>query len=71
MISGEKHLEETVYRPNKESFPKAEDPSMPMSHKFQKSSQGVYERHAEREAKSQFKSEIIIWNLQRDMVELF
>ena len=31
----------------------------------------MYERHADREAKSSYKSEIIIWNLQKDMIDLF
>jgi len=31
----------------------------------------MYERHSNREDSSKFKSEIIIWNIQRDMIELF
>jgi hypothetical protein len=42
LVSGEKHLEEIPYKPGKDSFPKTEDPSIPVSHKFQKSSSTVY-----------------------------
>ena len=52
-------------------MPKIEDPKIPLSHKFQKSTESMYERHANREEHSNFKSEIIIWNIQRDMIELF
>jgi len=71
LVSGEKHLNERPYQPSKGSMPKIEDPSIPLSHKFQKSTETVYERHANREEHSNFKSEIIIWNIQRDMIELF
>lgn len=52
-------------------MPQSDDPKIPVSHKFQKSSQTTYESHADRENSSQFKSEIIIWNIQKDMIELF
>lgn len=34
LISGEKHLSEISYRPNRDTIPKANDPSLPVSHKF-------------------------------------
>ncbi len=71
LISGEKYLAESQYRPSRDTFPKVEDPTLPVSHKFQKSSSTAYERHADRENNSNFKSEIIIWNLQKDMIDLF
>ena len=71
LISGEKHLEETVLNSNKDKKVNLEDPTVPVSHKSQKNAASSYEKNAEREEKSQFKSEIIIWNLQRDMIELF
>jgi hypothetical protein len=71
LVSGEKHLNERSYQPSKGSMPKVEDPSIPLSHKFQKSTESMYERHANREENSNYKSEIIIWNIQRDMIELF
>lgn len=71
LISGEKYLSESAYRPSKDSMPKTEDPTIPVSHKFQKSNQSAYERHADRESNSKYKAEIIIWNIQRDMIELF
>lgn len=45
LITGEKHLDERAYAPPKASFPSAADPTVPSSHKFQKSSQGAYEKH--------------------------
>ncbi len=71
LVSGEKHLAERSYQPSRDSIPKVEDPTIPLSHKFQKSSESAYQRHATREASSSYKSEIIIWNIQRDMIELF
>jgi WD40 repeat protein len=71
LVSGEKHLNERPYKSSNDMMPKVEDPSIPLSHKFQKSSETTYQKHANREASSPYKSEIIIWNLQRDMVELF
>ena len=52
LISGEKFLAESAYKPGKDSMPKADDPSIPVSHKFQKSSQGAYETHADRQSSS-------------------
>ena len=52
-------------------MPRLEDPAIPLSHQFQKSSESAYTRHATREASSSFKSEILIWNIQRDLIELF
>jgi hypothetical protein len=71
LVSGEKHLSEQPYKPSKDSMPKVEDPKIPLSHQFQKSNESVYQRHATRESSSNYKSEIIIWNIQRDMIELF
>lgn len=34
LVSGEKHLNEKMYRPSKESMPHIDDPSIPLSHKF-------------------------------------
>jgi len=41
-VSGEKHLSERPYQPSKDSLPKVEDPSIPLSHKFQKSNESAY-----------------------------
>jgi hypothetical protein len=71
LVSGEKHLNEKMYQPSRGSMPQIDDPSIPLSHKFMKSSESVYDRHSNREDSSSFKSEIIIWNIQRDMIELF
>jgi hypothetical protein len=70
LVSAEKHLDEQDYQPPKSSFPAAADPSVPASHKFQKSSQGAYEKHQTRGQQGQ-PSELLIWNLQRDLIELF
>ena len=67
LITGEKHLDELDYAPPKGSFPAAADSSVPSSHKFQKSKQGAYEKHNSRTNPC----EILIWNLQRDLIELF
>ena len=64
-------MNEHAYKPSKESMPQVDDPTIPLSHKFQKSTESAYQRHATRENSSHFKSEIIIWNIQRDMIELF
>ena len=34
LISGEKFLSEQAYKSGKETFPKADDPNVPVSHKF-------------------------------------
>lgn len=71
LISGEKHVKEVPYQSKNESFYKASDPTVPVSHQFAKSNETIYEKHASREERGQFKSEILIWNIQRDLVELF
>lgn len=70
LVTGEKHLDEQTYAPPKGSFPGATDPSVPSSHKFQKSNQSAYEKHQSRGQKGA-PCEILIWNLQRDLIELF
>ena len=70
LVTGEKHLNEAAYAPPKGSFPAPADPNVPSSHKFQRSTQGAYERHQER-GKRGNPCEILIWNLQRDLIELF
>jgi len=71
LISGEKNLNEGLYQPSKDSFPKLEDAGVPTSHKFQKSGESAYERHSKREEVGKVKTEIIVWNIQRDLIELF
>jgi hypothetical protein len=58
-----------MYQPPQDSFPKADDPENPVDHKFMKSKQSHYEREGKREQR--FSSEIIVWRLQKDMIELF
>jgi len=70
LVTGEKRLDEPTYAPPKGSYPGAADPKVPSSHKFQKSKQGAYEKHQARGEKGQ-PCEILIWNLQRDLIELF
>lgn len=70
LITGEKHLDEQAHAPPKSTFPGTADASVPASHKFQKSKQGAYEKHQSRGAKGQ-PCEILIWNIQRDLIELF
>lgn len=70
LVTGEKNLSESTYSPPKSSYPATSDATVPASHKFQRSSQGAYERHQERGAKGGV-CEILIWNLQRDLIELF
>jgi hypothetical protein len=70
LVSGEKHLDEGAYAAPKGSFPGAADPSVPSSHKFQKSTQGGYEKHQTR-GQQGAPCELLIWNLQRDLIELF
>jgi hypothetical protein len=71
LITGEKHLDELEHAPPKGTFPSPADPSVPASHKFQKSNQGAYEKHQARGQQQGQPCELLIWNLQRDLIELF
>jgi len=70
LVTGEKHLDEGAYAAPRDSYPAAADPTVPSSHKFQKSNQDAYERHQARGQQGQ-PCELLIWNLQRDLIELF
>jgi hypothetical protein len=70
LITGEKELQEQDYDAPRGSFPATADQSVPSSNKFQKSKQGAYEKHNARGQKGH-PFEILIWNLQRDLIELF
>lgn len=72
LISGEKHMDESSYRAPKGSFPEPSKPGVPNSHKFQqKSNTDSYARNADRVDKGGPICEVLIWNLQRDLIELF
>jgi len=45
LVSGEKNLNEGEYQPPSKSMPNPTDPTIPASHKFQKSNQDAYEKH--------------------------
>ena len=48
-----------------------DDPDEAPSHIAQKSKIGTYEKYADNKNSSGGRCEILIWNLQRDMIELF
>ncbi len=52
-------------------IPKHEDPSVPISHKVKTQSLSGYTQFTDRHEKGNLKCELLIWNLQRDMIELF
>lgn len=54
------------------NLPKMDDPSVPISHKVSAGGNKTgYQDYTQRHNKANMKCEILIWNLQRDMIELF
>lgn len=70
LVSAEKNYEVDKLVNNEEPM-QVDDPDVAPSYISQKSKSGTYEKFAQRKNKNDNRCEIIVWNLQRDMIELF
>ena len=70
LVSAEKNFENEALRGG-EGANTADDPEVAPTHIAQKSRVSSYERFANRHNKEDARCEILIWNIQKDMIELF
>ena len=70
LVTAEKYYEVDKLVNNEEPI-QGDDPTAAPSYITQNSKAGSYEKFATRKKTNDQKCEIIIWNLQRDMIELY